>query len=247
MPHTIRATQSGFLATECEMSQFQKLMLVTLSSGALAGFVLFGVQHFTVIPLIRTAESYETAAPALPGTPHEDQNQQSAGRTSLTALATVLSGIGFAAMLFGAMALAGKPINPWSGALWALAAFACFSLAPAIGLPPQPPGVPIAGTSERQLWWVGTVIATAVGLWLIVGQRRTWFLRTGGIVCLLLPHLIGAPSASGHNIVPAQLIRQFTIVSIATTAAFWLLLGIIGGIVYSRLAKEPSKVAAAAG
>jgi hypothetical protein len=25
---------------------------------------------------------------------------------------------------------AGKPINPWSGALWALAAFACFSLAP---------------------------------------------------------------------------------------------------------------------
>jgi predicted cobalt transporter CbtA len=59
-------------------------------------------------------------------------------------------------------------------------------------------------------------------------------LRIGGVVCLSLPHLIGAPVATGHNAVPAQLIRQFTIASLATTGMFWLLLGTIGGYISSR-------------
>jgi len=46
--------------------------------------------------------------------------------------------------------------------------------------------------------------------------------------------LIGAPIATGHNAVPAQLIRQFTIASLATNAMFWILLGTIGGFIYSR-------------
>ena len=37
-------------------------MLVALSSGAIAGLLLFAVQHFTVVPLIESAEGYETAA-----------------------------------------------------------------------------------------------------------------------------------------------------------------------------------------
>lgn len=219
------------------MSQLRKLMVVVLSSGALAGFLLFAIQHFSVIPLIRAAETYEVAAhQALSGTPHENESWQPAyswERTSFTALATVLSGIGFAAMLFGLMALSGKTINARCGALWGLAAFTCFSLAPALGLPPQPPGVAVADLYERQLWWAGTAIATAIGLWLILGQGRTW-LRTGGVVCLLLPHLIGAPIAPGQHTVPSQLIRQFTIASVATTGVFWLLLGTIGGFIYDR-------------
>jgi len=238
MPLTIRGTQTGFPATEAVVSQFRKLMVVVLSSGALAGLVLFAVQHFSVIPLIQAAEAYETAAhQALSGTPHEDEGRQPANgweRTSFTALATVLSSIGSAAMLFGLMALTGKTINARRGALWGLAAFACFSLGPALGLPPQPPGVAVADLYERQVWWAGTAIATAIGLWLIVGQRRTWLLRIGGVVCLSLPHLIGAPIATGQNTVPAQLIRQFTIASVATTGMFWLLLGTIGGFIYNR-------------
>jgi cobalt transporter subunit CbtA len=220
------------------VSQFRKLMLAVFGSGTLAGLVLFALQHFTVVPLIQTAETYEAAGQeAHSGAPHEDEGWQPAEgweRTSFTALTTVLTGIGFAAMLFGVMALAGKTINTRHGALWGLAAFASFSLAPALGLPPQPPGVAVADLHQRQLWWAGTVIATAVGVWLVAGQRRNWLLRACGAACLLLPHLIGAPVATGPNSVPAELVRRFTIASVVTTGIFWLLAGTIGGLIYSR-------------
>ena len=212
-------------------------MFVALSSGALAGLALFVVQHFTVIPLIETAESYEAAAQqANPGMTHENKGGQPANnwkRTSFTALTTMLSGIGFAAMLFGALSLTGSRVNARRGALWGLAAFACFGLAPALGLPPQPPGAAVAGVFERQVWWVGTAIATAVGLWLLAGKGRSWPVRISGLFCLSLPHLIGAPAAIGKNAIPAQLIHRFTIASLATTGMFWLLLGTIGGFISS--------------
>lgn len=212
------------------MGRFQRLLVVALSSGALSGLGLFALQHFTVIPLIETAETYQAAE-------HEAAAWQPADgwqRTSFTAMTTVLSGIGFAAVLFGVLAFNGSTVNARSGALWGLAAFACFHLAPAIGLPPQPPGGAVAGVAERQLWWAGTAIATAAGLWLLAGRGRTWLHRVGGVVCLSLPHWIGAPVATGENVVPAQLIRQFSIASVATTGVFWLLLGTIGGYIYAR-------------
>src|SRR5215472_4201200 len=151
----------------------------------------------------------------------------------------MLTGIGFAAMLFGVMALAGKTIDTRYGALWGLAAFACFSLAPALGLPPQPPGAAVADLHQRQLWWAGTVIATAVGVWLIAGNRQSWFLRICGVMCMLLPHLIGAPVATGQNRVPAELVRRFSIASVATSGIFWLLAGTLGGFIYSRNHAQP--------
>jgi predicted cobalt transporter CbtA len=73
-----------------------------------------------------------------------------------------------------------------------------------------------------------------LGLWLIAGKKRAWPLRIAGVICLLLPHVIGAPAAKGQSSVPTQLIRQFAVTSLATTALFWLLLGTIGGWIYSR-------------
>ncbi len=220
------------------MSQFRKLMLAVFGSGVLAGLVLFAVQHFTVVPLIQAAEAYEAAGQeAHSRAPQQDEGWQPAEgweRTSFTAFTTVLTGIGFAAMLFGVMALTGETINTRHGTLWGLAAFACVGLAPALGLPPQPPGVAVADLHQRQLWWAGTVIATAVGVWLIAGQRRTWRLRSCGAVCLLLPHLIGAPVATGENRVPAELVRRFSIASVASSGIFWLLVGTLGGLIYSR-------------
>ena len=225
------------------MSQFRKLMLAVFGSGTLAGLVLFAVQHFTVVPLIQAAETYEAAGQeAHSAASHEDEGWQPAEgweRTSFTAFTTVLTGIGFAAMLFGVMALAGETINTRHGALWGLAAFACVSLAPALGLPPQPPGVAVADLHQRQLWWAGTVIATAIGVWLIAGRRRTWLLRSCGAMCLLLPHLIGAPVATGQNRVPAELVRRFSIASVATCGIFWLLAGTLGGFIYRSNHADP--------
>ena len=220
------------------MSQFRKLMLVVFGSGTLAGLLLFLLQHFTVVPLIQAAETYETAGQqAHSVASHEDEGWQPAEgweRTSFTALTTVLTGIGFAAMLFGVMALAGRTIDTRHGALWGLAAFACVSLAPSLGLPPQPPGVAVADLHQRQLWWFGTVIATAAGVWLIAGPRRTWLFRSCGAIFLLLPHLIGAPVATGESRVPAELVRRFSIASVATSGIFWLLVGTLGGLIYRR-------------
>jgi cobalt transporter subunit CbtA len=224
------------------VNRFRQLMLVVLCSGALAGLALFVIQHFTVIPLIKTAETYEAAAQhADSATTHDEEGWHPAEgwqRISLTALTTILSGIGFAAVLFGAVVLSGNRINARRGALWGLAAFLCFGLAPALGLPPQPPGTAAAGVYERQVWWIGTVIATAVGLWLLANAKRAWALRIAGVISLALPHLIGAPSASGINAVPAALVHRFTFASLATTGIFWLLLGAIGGFLYNRMETE---------
>jgi predicted cobalt transporter CbtA len=56
---------------------------------------------------------------------------------------------------------------------------------------------------------------------------------------MLLPHLIGAPVATGPNSVPAELVRRFTIASVVTTGIFWLLAGTIGGLIYSRNQADP--------
>ena len=42
-----------------------------------------------------------------------------------------------------------------------------------------------------------------------------------------------APVATGDSSVPNQLIRRFTIVSVATSGIFWLLAGVLGGFIYS--------------
>ncbi len=216
-------------------------MWVALLSGALAGFALFLLQHWTVEPLIQAAEVYETAARhSEPGAPEDEGWQPSSPfqRTILTALATLLTSVGFAAVLFGIVSLAGQPLPVGRGAIWGLAGFACFGLAPALGLPPVPPGVPVADLRARQLWWIATAVATAIGLWLVISRRRNWRLRIVGVAGLLLPHVIGAPVATGPSVVPARLIRQFTIASLANQAVFWLLLGTTGGFLYTRLARR---------
>jgi predicted cobalt transporter CbtA len=93
--------------------------------------------------------------------------------------------------------------------------------------------------ASKAAWWIGTVVATAVGVWLITGQRRAWLLRSCGAICLLLPHMIAAPVAIGENSVPAQLALRFTIASVATGGVFWLLAGTLGGFIYSRNHADP--------
>jgi cobalt transporter subunit CbtA len=232
IPLMMLVTQTAFHVTKLTVKRFQNLMVVALLSGALAGFALFILQQFTVVPLIRSAEAYES------NSAHEDEGWQPVNgwqRTSLTAIATVLSGIGFAAMLFGSIAMTGTALNTQRGALFGLVGFVCFNLAPALGLPPRPPGVPVANLYDRQIWWAGTVIATAIGVSLLLGQGRALWLRIGGGICLLVQHLVGAPIAAGQNIVPIQLLRRFMIVSLVTMGLFWLLVGIIGGFLYKRL------------
>lgn len=228
------------------MTRFRRLITLALISGALAGLFLFAAQHVLVFPLIQRAEVYESAAEAraeasMPGISHKDEDWQPADgleRTSFTVLTTVLGAIGFAAVFFGVITLQ-SPLPDWRhGALWGLAAFICIDVAPALGLPPQPPGTVVADINARQLWWVAAVLCAVAGLWLLTRRRTTWTLRAVGIAVMLLPHAIGAPSVAGRNEVPAELIHRFIAASLSTTFLFWLTLGIIGGLLYPRFVER---------
>ena len=116
------------------MDRFRRLVLLAILTGAIAGLALFVVQQILIVPLIELAETFEDAAPhAAHATPHADHGdegwQPAPGlqRIGLTAVSTMLSGIAFAAMLLGAIALRGRALTLGSGALWGLAAFACFA------------------------------------------------------------------------------------------------------------------------
>jgi cobalt transporter subunit CbtA len=203
---------------------FRKLIVVALTAGTLSGLVWFGLQYVAVIPLIETAEGYETSAP-------HDDGHGALERNSLTAATTVLAAIGFAAVLFGIVSITGCRLDAKKGALWGLAAFACVGIAPALGLPPQPPGTAVADLASRQLWWFGTVVATAIGVYSIALSNRRPLRILAGVLCLLLPHAIGAPTTVGESVVPASLARQFEVASLAATGMFWLTLGTVGGFI----------------
>jgi cobalt transporter subunit CbtA len=116
-----------------------------------------------------------------------------------------------------------------------LAGFAAFALAPAFGLPPELPGSVAADLLSRQVWWVGTVAATALGFALLVFGARTWTPPLG-IALLVAPHLIGAPHpAEGAGSVPPELAAAFAARSLVVNAVLWALLGLATGWLYARL------------
>ncbi len=220
------------------MDNFRKLISAVLLAGLIAGLLLFAVQHFTIFPLIQKAEVYESAAEhRSPHAEHEEAAWHPADgteRTLYTVLTTVLTAIGFSALWFGVAAAGSVSLNWRRGVVYGALAFLCIDVAPALGLPPEPPGAPVADLYSRQLWWVGTVLATAVGLWLMVGRGRSILRRLTGLVLLIVPHAIGAPVAVGENVVPPDLMHRFAAASILTTGMFWITLGLFGGLLYQR-------------
>ena len=233
-----------------EVPEFRKLALVSILSGAMAGLVWFAVQYLAVVPLIQKAELFESSAHTHPIASLEEHHKENDWhpedgweRNAITAASTVLTAIGLAAVLFGIIHAVGRKLNARRGVLWGLAGFLCLNVAPAIGLPPRPPGIIQADLAGRQLWWLATVVLTAVGLWLLTGQSRPrWFHRLAGVVAILLPHIAGAPSATGQTLVPHQLITEFALASLFAAAIFWITLGFLGGFFLNTPGKAASDV-----
>lgn len=237
---------------------FRRLLLAALIAGVSAGLVASALQMVKIWPLILQAETYETAAPAehahAPAAPAHNhagaaahdhaeawEPENGAERISYTVLFNLLAGIGFALLLNGALGVrqalgGGSRIDPRTGILWGLAGFACFAFAPALGLPPEPPGMVAADIALRQTWWIATALATALGLGLCVfAPARA--LKGMGVLILLAPHLVGAPQPAEHGgDVPAALAANFAMASLLTAAVFWVVLGGISGWLQRRLA-----------
>ncbi len=155
-------------------------------------------------------------------------------RTLYTALSSVLVGFGYGLVLIAAMVFGAKKIDAGTGLLWGLGGFAAVALAPALGLPPELPGSAAADLIQRQTWWVGTAIATALGLWLVV-SREQMLLKAAGVLLLIAPHAIGAPHPHEYaSRVPAELQGHFVAASLVLVGVFWALLGSLSGWLWQR-------------
>ncbi|MGJ7547044.1 CbtA family protein [Pseudomonas alloputida] len=215
-------------------------------SGLLAALLLTLLQSFWVAPLILEAETYESAAPV--AEQHSHGEEASAGHTHSeeawspedgwqrilsTTGGNLVVAVGFALILAALYSLR-EPGRTSTGALWGLAGFAVFCLAPTLGLPPELPGTAAADLGQRQSWWVGTAAATALGLALLVFARHG-LLKALGAVLLVVPHVIGAPQPEVHeSLAPEALEAQFKIASWLTNAAFWVALGLLSAWLYRR-------------
>ena len=220
---------------------FRRILFAAALAGLIGGVFATATQTVRVIPIILEAETYETTAPAghdLAGAVVEPEAwAPGAGveRTAFTLVTNVLSGVGFALLLAAGFALAGGA--DWRrGLYWGAAGFVAFTLAPAIGLPPEIPGAEAAPLADRQLWWLGTVVATGGGLALIfLSRRAAWAALGAGLI--VLPHLVGAPQPAAHGgLAPDSLARDFVVAALVASFLFWLVLGASAGFFYKRFA-----------
>ena len=233
----------------------QKIFLTAIVAGLIAGLFVFAVQTFKLTPLILQAETYEEAdsakheqaeaamAAAMPEMDHSHHHDEDAWepangfeRNAWRLVADLGVGVGFAFLLVGAFSLRKEPMSLQRGVLWGLAGFAVFSLAPGFGLPPELPATMAADLDSRQIWWVGTALATAIGLYFIVFKpHNAW--KALGLILMVAPHVIGAPKPPLGGVVPTELNAQFAAASLATMAMFWVVLGAVSGWLYNRQSK----------
>ena len=224
-----------------------RTIATALAAGIIAGILISFIHLMTTIPLILEAESFE-ATPVTEGHSHGDASASAAHshdgdawapeegleRFTFTLFSNVIAGVGFSLLLAAAILMRGKQIDLKSGVMWGLAGFAAFSLLPSIGLPPELPGTDGGPVDQRQVWWLLTVTVSATGIALIVfGQNRVF--KGLGVILILLPHVVGAPHPEiANGLAPASLAAKFTIITIVSSAIFWILIGGLSGWLSAR-------------
>jgi cobalt transporter subunit CbtA len=237
------------------MSIFRTVVFIAALAGLVTAVVMTALQAFTTVPLIQQAEAYEQqagaareeAAPAglaaagseaaAPAHVHDEEAWAPSDgfeRYAFTAAANIVTGIAFALILVALSELAGGIANWRQGLFWGFAGFAVFTLAPGLGLPPELPAMPAADLLGRQLWWWGTVLATAAGLAMIAFRRSLVFALVG-VALIVAPHVIGAPQPADYETpIPAGLHHQFVVAVTMTNLVFWVVLGAAAGYFRSR-------------
>ncbi|HMQ93115.1 MAG TPA: CbtA family protein [Amaricoccus sp.] len=239
-----------------------RILFSALVAGIVAGICVAILQQFTTTPLIIEAERYEVATAQAPhfawgsdtgearlilaqaeapeahahehGGDDEWAPEDGLPRTFFTSIGTIGTTFGFGLILLSLMVLAAVPITARNGLTWGLVAFVCAGLAPALGLAPELPGSAAAELVSRQIWWVGTAIATAAGLWLAL-LVSTPAAILGGVALILAPHVIGAPHP--HELtsaVPSELSGHFAAASLVVHAVAWSLTGLLAGLAWER-------------
>ena len=236
------------------MSIFRSIVFTAAAAGLCVGLAVTAVQQIRAVPLILKAEVYEKQAetikpieePATSPDTHNGKHDHAAAtwapadgleRNAYTALFNVVQWTGFSLCLAGLLVIANRPVTWREGLFWGLGGFVAVVLAPSLGLPPEPPGVPAADLMLRQAWWLATVLATAIGIGLMALTRSILLSVIGGLL-IVVPHIVGAPHLIEVTTnVPAALSRQFGVAVLVTTFLSWTLIGALTGFFLGRFGR----------
>lgn len=222
---------------------YRKLLTSAVFAGFGAGLIAALLQFYFVIPSLLEGEMFESGQRlhfGANGTPTSDRGAPPLGgdwaRHLMTVGFNMVTYCGFGLILAGVMNFAENRgltrITAKIGLLWGLCGFIVVQLAPAIGLPPELPGTIGAELAPRQTWWLGTLIASGVGLWLIVFS--TGSIGFIGVALMALPHLIGAPHTEAYwGVAPPELAAEFVTLSLGAGAVAWSVLGFLLGYFWS--------------
>jgi cobalt transporter subunit CbtA len=216
-----------------------RVLLAVILSGIAAGLVMGLIQHARLTPMILQGETYEHLAHGHSAEPHQHGNEvwspaDGLERTLFTTLSSVLAATGFAFLLTGLSIVGNRPITLANGGLWGLCGFLAVAFAPAIGLPPQLPGMAESALQQRQVWWVGTILATALGLWILC-SGKTLTTAMPALLLIFVPHMLWLPKISTEtSAVPASLAAQFVTASLGANFVMWCVLGFTLGYFLER-------------
>jgi len=232
---------------------FRRLIFSAVFVGIFSGLIFSAAQHFTVTPILLSAELFEQADAA----PVHQHGEMAAGmdmsaaepeewgpsdgleRSSYTAGANILAGIGFASLFLVVMSqlvlrqkIQLSQLSLKEGVMGGLLAYAIFFAIPSLGLPPEIPGSSADLLKNRQSWWLLSVTASGLGLMLMIFAPLKY--KALGIVSGLVPFIVGAPHYDGAMFThpdPAAvasldaLHQQFLVATGLSNLLFWLVLG----------------------
>jgi cobalt transporter subunit CbtA len=203
-----------------------KIILSTLIAGLLAGLLMAGIQYVRLEPLIQAAEVFEIA-------------DEPTMRNLFTRLApSLLTGAGFALMMTGVSFVSNIPVTKQNGLIWGVCGFIAVSMAPAIGLPPELPGMPAADLHTRQIWWVATVFLTGTGIYFWIKAKDVWW-RMAAIIFAITPQFFAPISAAKtEGNLPASLAAEFATSSLAANLVMWLVIGYFVSVALDKYQKD---------
>ncbi len=215
-----------------------------LTSGVIAGFAAglaaAILQIMLVQPVLLTAELYESGQAVFEGgrAPAELVGGIEPLRDGLSVVFSGLVYAGYALVLTAAMAFAADRgaarIDGRTGLVWGLAGFVTVQLAPALGLPPELPGMGAADLGARQAWWAATIVATGAGCALL-GFGRSWLAWGAAVILFAAPHVAGAPQPEAFvGPAPPELASLFAARALGVGLVAWAILGALAGSLWAR-------------
>ena len=232
-------------------------IFISLFSGAISGLILAGMNLIVVEPFIDKAIGFETARHVAAGE-HIDTNEQNSYRfwqKSTSLIAGSILGMAYGSLLGIVYAFINKAL-PFSKDIkktvfLSLVIYAVVFLIPFLKYPGNPPAVGNPDTIYiRESLYLGFLAISTIST---LGLGILFYkFKSVKHISIIIPIIYAAIISSAFFIfppnpdkisIPMDLVYSFRIASALTQLGFWIILGIIFGLLWSKFKPhEPSKI-----